>query len=123
MIRDFPEAADHHGPTEHLTGRIIWLTGSSPEEKRSFALRAQERLEARGRTCFILDDEALRVGLNSDLGDEAEAEYLRRAREVARLMSRAGVTVLVAVDGSNESDLGNDVQLADTATDVGDWII
>jgi bifunctional enzyme CysN/CysC len=123
MVRAFPDGSEHQGLAEHVAGRIIWLTGSSPEEKRAFAIRAQERLEARGRACFILDDEALRSGLNSDLTGDAEAEHLRRAREVARLMSRAGVTVLVAVDGHASDELGHDVQVADAAADMGDWII
>jgi hypothetical protein len=46
---------------------------------------------------------------------------LRRVREIARLISRSGIAVLVAIEGEAEPD--SDVQIKDAASDVGDWII
>ena len=44
----------------------------------------------------------MRDGLSRDLGEGAEdaAERVRRAREVALLMARAGIDVLVSVDAT-----------------------
>ena len=124
MVDSFPEAADT-AAGDHAAGRIIWLTGST-EEKIAVAQKAQQRLGARGRPTFVLDDVSLREGLNADLGGAPadESEHKRRAREVARLMSRAGVTVLVALDASHEAaELGSDVHVADASDDWADWII
>ncbi|HKT15949.1 MAG TPA: adenylyl-sulfate kinase, partial [Allosphingosinicella sp.] len=122
MIDGFPAAAEDSGASDHA-GRIIWLTGQSAAEKRVVARKAQQRFEARGRASVVLDEESLRAGLSADLGSSAaeEAEHLRRVREIARLISRSGVTVLVAIEG--EGELDTDIHVADTASDVGDWII
>ena len=122
MIDGFPAAAEDSGASDHA-GRIIWLTGQSAAEKRVVARKAQQRFEARGRASVVLDEESLRAGLSADLGSSAaeEAEHLRRVREIARLISRSGVAVLVAIEG--EGELDTDIHVADTASDVGDWII
>jgi bifunctional enzyme CysN/CysC len=107
-------------------GRIIWLTGSSAAGRSDFARRAQQRLQARGRPSFLLDAAALRDGLSSDLSGAPtdEAENRRRIREVAKLMSRAGVTVLVALDDvpDGEDKPGTEVDVA-SASYEGDWVI
>jgi bifunctional enzyme CysN/CysC len=123
MIDSFPAADEQPGATDHA-GRIIWLAGRSVAEKRAFALKAQQRFEARGRATVVLDEDGLRAGLSSDLGRKSqdEAEHLRRIREVARLISRSGVTVLVAVEADHDADLDDDVHIAD-ASGGGDWII
>jgi bifunctional enzyme CysN/CysC len=125
MINSFPATGAEASTSEHA-GRIIWLTGQSADEKLAFARRAQQRFEARGRATVILDEEGLRAGLSSDLGNSArdQAEHHRRAREVARLLSRSGVTVLVALEGvDGESELDADVHVADLSGDAGDWVI
>jgi len=108
------------------SGRIIWLTGSSAAGRSDFARRAQQRLQARGRPSFLLDAAALRDGLSSDLSGAPtdEAENRRRIREVAKLMSRAGVTVLVALDDvpDGEDKPGTEVDVA-SASYEGDWVI
>ena len=66
---------------------------------------------------------AIRDGLGSDLGSSEadEAEHRRRTIEVAKLMSRAGVTVLVALDQPDgEEKPGTEV---DVASYQGDWVI
>jgi bifunctional enzyme CysN/CysC len=123
MIDAFGAATEQAGAADHA-GRIIWLTGDSVEEKLAFARKAQQRFEARGRASVILDEDSLREGLSNDLGDGAadEAEHIRRVREIARLISRSGVTVLVAVESNGETADG-DVHVADISADAGDWII
>ncbi|MDB5698424.1 MAG: cysN, partial [Alphaproteobacteria bacterium] len=122
MVDSFPEATET-AAGDHAVGRIIWLTGST-EEKIAVAHKAQQRLGARGRPTFVLDDASLREGLSADLGASPadDAEHKRRARAVARMMSRAGVTVLVALDASPD-ELGSDVHVADASDDWADWII
>jgi bifunctional enzyme CysN/CysC len=97
MVQALPEAAGDQ-PAEHGHGRILWLSGS-PDQRTAFARRYQQRMQARGRPAVVLDEDELRAGLNSDLsGPEAEAERRRRIRELARMMSGAGLVVLVAAD-------------------------
>jgi bifunctional enzyme CysN/CysC len=123
MVERLLDRADRPQEGEH--GRILWLTGASASGRSDFARKAQQRLQARGRPSFVLDAAALRDGLSSDLGTapEDEAENRRRVREVARLMSRAGVTVLVALEmpeGEEKPGTELDVRSADYE---GDWVI
>jgi bifunctional enzyme CysN/CysC len=123
MIGTLLDGADRSDLADH--GRIIWLTGASASSRSDFARRAQQRLQARGRPTFILDAAALRDGLSSDLGGGSadEAENRRRVREVAKLMSRAGVTVLVALDmPEGEEKPGTELDVA-SASYEGDWVI
>jgi len=123
MIGHFPE--DSAAVERNESGRIVWLTGASTAERRDFARRAQERLRARGRPALILDACALRDGLSRDLGFsiEDEAENRRRTAEVAKLLSGAGVTVLVALDApAGAAVAGAEVDVS--AAKAGwDWMI
>ena len=68
---------------------------------------------------------ALRAGLSSDLGygEADEAENRRRTLEVARLMSRAGVTVLIALEmPEGEARPGTRIDVTDADSDW-DWMI
>lgn len=97
MVQALPETAGEQA-AEHGHGRILWLSGT-PDERIAFARRYQQRMQARGRPTVVLDEDELRAGLNSDLsGPEAESERRRRIRELARMMSGAGLVVLVAAD-------------------------
>lgn len=77
---------------------VLWLTGLSAAGKTSLAQAAQARLAALGYATVLLDGDALRAGLCSDLGfaPEDRAENIRRAGEVARLMADAGLIVLAS---------------------------
>lgn len=79
-------------------GGVLWLTGLSGAGKSTLAMAAQVALFARGRQVTVLDGDNLRHGLNSDLGfsDADRAENIRRIAEVAKLMSDAGLIVLVS---------------------------
>src|SRR6185369_2572957 len=125
MIRAFPDKPRAPAPVESGQGRIVWLTGSSPEERARFARQARERFSARGRASFVLDAASLRAGLSSDLGasEQDEAESRRRALEVAKLLGRAGVTVLVALEApAGEERPGTELDVGDAAQNW-DWII
>jgi bifunctional enzyme CysN/CysC len=82
-------------PIDDEESRILWAAGASLAERRHAAEQAQRAMKALGRTTFILDEEAM-AGLNG--GDVARDEGLRRVREVARLMARAGVHILITYD-------------------------
>ena len=62
------------------------------------ALIVEERLREQGLLVHNLDGDALRHGLNRDLGfgDADRAENIRRVGELARLFNNVGMIVLVA---------------------------
>ena len=77
----------------------IWLTGLSGAGKSTIANLVEERLFAAGKHSYVLDGDAIRTGLNADLGfSEADrVENIRRVAEVARLLVDAGLIVIVAL--------------------------
>ena len=78
--------------------KVLWFTGLSGAGKSTIANLVDKRLHALGHHSFILDGDNVRHGLNRDLGftDEDRVENIRRVAEVARLMSEAGLIVLVS---------------------------
>lgn len=78
--------------------RCIWFTGLSGAGKSTVANRVERALHARGLHTYLLDGDNVRHGLNRDLGfTEADrVENLRRVAEVARMMTDAGLIVLVS---------------------------
>src|SRR5690349_8108355 len=81
------------------TPRTLWLTGLSGAGKTTLAKALAQALDESGRRCVVLDGDALRQGLNRDLGfSPAErTENIRRTAEVARLMNDAGLFVVAAL--------------------------
>lgn len=77
---------------------VIWFTGLSGAGKSTLARAVAERLRQLGRPAYVLDGDALRAGLCSDLGFDAaaRAENIRRAGHVAALMADAGLVVVGA---------------------------
>lgn len=80
------------------TPRVLWFTGLSGAGKSTIANLVDKRLHALGYHTFILDGDNVRHGLNRDLGftDADRVENIRRVVEVARLMTDAGLIVLVS---------------------------
>ncbi|WP_295941317.1 sulfate adenylyltransferase subunit CysN [uncultured Xanthomonas sp.] len=80
------------------TPKVLWFTGLSGAGKSTIANLVDKRLHALGYHTFILDGDNVRHGLNRDLGftDEDRVENIRRVAEVARLMTDAGLIVLVS---------------------------
>lgn len=78
---------------------MIWLTGLAGAGKTTLAGALRERLIATGRRTVVLDGDAMRRGLCSDLGFGAadRAENVRRTAEVAWLMLDVGLSVVVAL--------------------------
>jgi bifunctional enzyme CysN/CysC len=78
---------------------VVWLTGLSGSGKSTIANLVEERLTAEGRHAYLIDGDNLRHGLSRDLGfTEADrVENIRRAAEVGRMMTDAGLIVLVSL--------------------------
>ena len=60
-------------------GAVFWLTGLSGAGKSTIATLAQADLAARGYSACVLDGDALRKGLSSDLGYSL-ADHWRSAK-------------------------------------------
>jgi bifunctional enzyme CysN/CysC len=77
---------------------VLWFTGLSGAGKSTIANLVEKKLQAMGRHTYILDGDNVRHGLNRDLGftDADRVENIRRVAEVARLMTDAGLIVLVS---------------------------
>jgi bifunctional enzyme CysN/CysC len=79
-------------------GAIVWLTGRDGSGASKLARAIERRLFDRGGAPIVLDAEALRQGLNADLGDTpaAAAEAIRRTAEMAAHLAQSGFVVIVA---------------------------
>jgi len=79
-------------------GLTIWLTGLSGAGKSTLAGQLVHRLRAEGRRVEILDGDAIRENLSKGLGFSKEDRdtNIRRIGYVAELLTRNGVTVIVA---------------------------
>lgn len=82
----------------HQTPRVLWFTGFSGSGKSTIANTVEKMLHAQGKHTFLLDGDNVRHGLNRDLGftEEDRVENIRRVAEVAKLMTEAGLIVLVS---------------------------
>ena len=77
---------------------LIWFTGLSGSGKSTLADALESYLIENGIHAYHLDGDAIRIGLNSDLGfsEEDRTENMRRIGEVAALMLDAGLVVIAA---------------------------
>jgi bifunctional enzyme CysN/CysC len=77
---------------------VVWLTGLSGAGKSTIGVLIEDMLIARNKHTMLLDGDDMRKGLNSDLGFDSlsRSENLRRASEVAKIMTEAGLVVIVS---------------------------
>lgn len=90
-------AADRQAHYHHA-GAVLWLTGLSASGKSSLAMALEQALMARGYSCYVLDGDNIRSGLNANLGfsPEDRSENIRRISEVAALFADAGLICITA---------------------------
>src|SRR5207302_1907099 len=79
-------------------GVTVWFTGLSGAGKSTITTALAEELRSRGRPVEVLDGDAVRENLSKGLGFSREDRdtNIRRIGFVAELLTRHGVTVLVA---------------------------
>lgn len=85
---------------------VLWLTGLSGAGKSTIANLVERILAAEGKHTYILDGDNIRHGLSSDLGFAAtdRIENIRRVSEVARLLTDAGLIVIVSLISPYQSE-------------------
>ncbi len=83
---------------KHQKPTVLWFTGYSGSGKSTIANTLEKLLHAQGKHTFMLDGDNIRHGLNRDLGfdNDDRVENIRRVSEVAKLMTDAGLMVIVS---------------------------
>ena len=104
--------------------KVIWLTGLSGSGKSTIANELEKTLFASGMHCYVLDGDNLRIGINKDLGftRSDRAENVRRVAEIARLMSDAGLVVIVALVSPFASDRDSAREIFDPGKFAEVWV-
>jgi bifunctional enzyme CysN/CysC len=84
----------------------VWLTGLPRSGKSTLAAGLEAALLDRGVIATALDGEALRLGVNRDLGFSPgdRGENVRRTAELARLLADSGLAVVVALVSPSAAD-------------------
>ncbi|MGC8657708.1 MAG: adenylyl-sulfate kinase [Desulfomonilaceae bacterium] len=92
------QKCEYYRTVRNMAGKTIWLTGLSGSGKSTLGNALKEIFDARGFPTVFLDGDALRSGLNRDLGFSAldRAENIRRAGEVAKIFNDLGNITLAA---------------------------
>ena len=77
-------------------GATLWFTGLSGSGKSTVAVELEKALTAKGKLCYRLDGDNIRLGINKNLGFSAEdrTENIRRIGEISKLFVDTGVLVL-----------------------------
>lgn len=77
---------------------VLWFTGLSGAGKSTLSRSVERALHELGCRTYVLDGDALRNGLNRNLGFSREdrSENVRRAAEAAKLFVDAGIVVAAA---------------------------
>jgi adenylylsulfate kinase len=78
--------------------KVVWLYGLSGSGKSTLASALEKLLHSQGRLTASLDGDMLRTGLNRGLGfsDDDRRENIRRAAEVARILTHNGVVTIAS---------------------------
>ena len=84
----------------------VWMTGLSGAGKSTLASAVAEALVGNGQSARVLDGDALRGGINADLGFDARgrSESARRMCAIASLFAEAGTVACVAMISPHVAD-------------------
>jgi len=87
-------------------GLVVWFTGLSGSGKSSLAQALHQELLIENYLVNVLDGDAVRLGLCSDLGFSAldRSENIRRIAEVSKLFLKNGFITIVAFISPFERD-------------------
>lgn len=87
-------------------GGVLWLTGLSASGKSTLSMALEQVLLGAGYSCYVLDGDNVRHGLNANLGfsPEDRTENIRRVGEVAALFADAGLLCIAAFISPRSSD-------------------
>lgn len=87
-------------------GGVLWLTGLSGSGKSTLSMALEQMLLGLGYSCYVLDGDNVRCGLNSNLGfsPEDRTENIRRVGEVAALFADAGLICIAAFISPRAAD-------------------
>jgi adenylylsulfate kinase len=79
-------------------GGVLWLTGLSASGKSTLSMALEQVLLRLGYSCYVLDGDNVRHGLNANLGFSPadRTENIRRVGEVAALFADAGLLCIAA---------------------------
>ena len=99
---------------------VLWFTGLSASGKTTIANLVEQKLYLRDKHTFLLDGDNVRHGLSKDLEftDPDRTENIRRIAEASKLMTEAGLIVLV----SFISPFLNDRLMARTLMGKGEFV-
>ncbi len=97
---------DHRSKIKNQKPAVIWMTGISGSGKSTIANALEKKLVQMQYHTYILDGDNVRQGLNKDLGftNVDRVENIRRVGQVAKLMSDAGLIVIVSFISPFKSD-------------------
>lgn len=111
LLYGVPHHVTEHDRSQHYghDGAVLWLTGLSAAGKTSLAMSLERRLQALGYSCYALDGDNVRNGLNADLGFSAtdRKENIRRMGEAAALFADAGLICIAALISPYRRDRAN----------------
>lgn len=99
---DTAERQAHYGHP----GAVLWLTGLSASGKSTLSMALEQALMSIGYSCYVLDGDNVRQGLNANLGFSPadRTENIRRVGEVAALFADAGLICITAFISPYRSD-------------------
>jgi adenylylsulfate kinase len=105
------------------TGAIVWFTGLPASGKSTLARRVQARLIARGKAVVLLDGDEVRDLLGAHTyAPEARGQFYRTLAELAALIAKQGVIVLVAATAPNRRHRGHARALVEPGSFVEVWV-
>lgn len=91
------------------SGAVLWLTGLSASGKSTLSMALELALTRLGYSCYVLDGDNVRKGLNANLGFSAQhrTENIRRVSEAAALFADAGLICITAFISPYRTDRAN----------------